>query len=86
MPCRRDQWSDGSWQVFNIVGLFVFSHQSADYSIVVAHLTSNSFEGLFVIFMLLIFTFVPCLLRMNKFFKTPDLNTQIRSVNILNFE
>ena len=24
---------------------FVFSHQSADYSIVVAHLTSNSFEG-----------------------------------------
>jgi hypothetical protein len=23
----------------------VFSHQSADYSIVVAHLTSNSFEG-----------------------------------------
>ena len=28
-----------------IVGLCVFSHQSADYSIVVAHLTSNSFEG-----------------------------------------
>jgi hypothetical protein len=35
----------GSWQVFHIVGLCVFSHQSADYSIVVAHLTSNSFEG-----------------------------------------
>jgi hypothetical protein len=34
-----------SWQVFHIVGLCVFSHQSADYSIVVAHLTSNSFEG-----------------------------------------
>jgi hypothetical protein len=33
----------GSWQVFRIVGLCVFSHQSADYSIVVAHLTSNSF-------------------------------------------
>jgi hypothetical protein len=59
---------------------------TADYSIVVAHLTSNSFEGLFAIFMLLIFTFVPCLLRMNTFFKTPDLDTQIRSVNILNFE
>jgi hypothetical protein len=38
-------WSVGSWQVFHIVGLCVFSHQSADYSIVVAHLTSNSFEG-----------------------------------------
>ena len=38
-------WSAGSWQVFHIVGLCVFSHQSADYSIVVAHLTSNSFEG-----------------------------------------
>ena len=36
--------SAGSWQVFHIVGLCVFSHQSADYSIVV-HLTSNSFEG-----------------------------------------
>jgi hypothetical protein len=24
--------------------------------------------------------------RMNNFFKTPDLNTQIRSMNILNFE
>ena len=34
-----------SWQVFHIVGLCVFSHQSTDYSIVVAHLTSNSFEG-----------------------------------------
>ena len=32
-------------KVFHIVGLCVFSHQSADYSIVVAHLTSNSFEG-----------------------------------------
>ena len=29
--------------VFHIVGLCVFSHQSADYSIVVALLTSNSF-------------------------------------------
>jgi hypothetical protein len=38
------------------------------------------------IFVLLIFAFVPCLLRMNKCFKTPDLNTQIRSVSILNFE
>jgi hypothetical protein len=35
-------WSAGSWQVFHIVGLCVFSHQSADYSIVVAYLTSNS--------------------------------------------
>jgi hypothetical protein len=133
-------WSAGSWQVFHIVGLCVFSHQSVDYSIVIAHLTSNSFEGhpcwlkqhwlpnrrlstrihwsdesrfllhvtdgrmrvwkhkntastprsllyacrLFAIFVLLIFAFVPCLLRMNKLFKTPDLNTQIRSVNILN--
>jgi hypothetical protein len=34
-----------SWQVFHIVGLCVFSHQSSDYIIVVAHLTSNSFEG-----------------------------------------
>jgi hypothetical protein len=29
---------------FGIVGLCVYSHQSADYSIVVVHLTSNSFE------------------------------------------
>ena len=29
----------------HIVGMCLFSHQSADYSIVVAHLTSNSFEG-----------------------------------------
>jgi hypothetical protein len=42
---RCYSWSAGSWQVFHIVGLCVFSHQSADYSIVVAHLTSNSFEG-----------------------------------------
>jgi hypothetical protein len=28
-------WSDGSWQVFPIIGLCVFSHQSADYRIVV---------------------------------------------------
>jgi hypothetical protein len=42
---RCYRWSAGSWQVFHIVGLCVFSHQSADYSIVVAHLTSNSFEG-----------------------------------------
>ena len=40
---RCYQWSAGSWQVFHIVGLCVFSHQSADYSIVVTHLTSNSF-------------------------------------------
>jgi hypothetical protein len=38
-------YSKFSWQIFHIVGLCVFSHQSADYSIVVAHLTSNSFEG-----------------------------------------
>ena len=38
-------WSAGSLQIFHIVGLCVFSHQSADYIIVVAHLTSNSFEG-----------------------------------------
>jgi hypothetical protein len=38
-------WCAGSWQVFHIIGLCVFSHQSADYSIVVAHLTSSSFEG-----------------------------------------
>jgi hypothetical protein len=37
-------WSAGSWQVFHIIGLCVFSHQSAYYSIVVAHLTSSSFE------------------------------------------
>jgi hypothetical protein len=74
--------------------LCVFSHQSADYSIVVAHLTSNKLWmtsllyacRLFAIFVLLIFAFVPCLLRMNNFFTTPDLNTQIRSVIILNFE
>ena len=38
-------WSTRSWQVFHIVSLCVFSHKSADYSIVVAHLTSNSFDG-----------------------------------------
>ena len=73
-------WSVESWQVFHIVGLCVFSHQSADYSIVVAHLTSNSFEEhpccMHAIFVLLIFAFVPCLLRINKFVKTLDLNTQ----------
>ena len=37
-------WSAGSWQVFYVVSLCVFSHQLADYSIVVGHLTSNSFE------------------------------------------
>jgi hypothetical protein len=37
--------TNGSWQVFHIVGLCVFFHQSADYSIVVAHLTSNIFGG-----------------------------------------
>jgi hypothetical protein len=42
---RRGWWSAGSWQVFHIVGLCAFSHQSADYSIVVARLTSNSVEG-----------------------------------------
>ena len=87
-------WSVRSWQVFHIVGLCAFSHQSADYSIVVAHLTSNSFEG------------HPCFIHADYLpslciwyslsyhaywewiqkFKTPDLNTQIRSVNILNFE
>ena len=38
-------WSVGSWQIFHIVGLCLFSHQSTDYIIVVAHLMSNSFEG-----------------------------------------
>jgi hypothetical protein len=38
-------WSTGSWQVFHFVGLRVFSHQSADNGIVVAHMTSTSFEG-----------------------------------------
>jgi hypothetical protein len=38
-------WSAGSRQIFHIVVLCVFSHQSSDYSIVVAHLTFNSFEG-----------------------------------------
>ena len=38
-------WSAGSWQVFHIVDLCVFSHQSVDYCILVAHLTSNTFEG-----------------------------------------
>jgi hypothetical protein len=33
---RCYSWSAGSWQVFHIVGLCVFSHQSADYSIVVS--------------------------------------------------
>ena len=85
-------WSAGSWQVFHNVGLCVFSHQSTDYSIVVAHLTFNSFEG------------HPCCMHADYlpslcfwyspsyhaywewfFFKTPDLNTQIRSVNKLNF-
>jgi hypothetical protein len=39
---RCYSWSAGSWQVFLIVGLCVFSHQSADCSIVVAYPTSNS--------------------------------------------
>jgi hypothetical protein len=39
-PC-----SAGSWEDFHIVSLCVFSHHSADYSVMVAHLTSNSFEG-----------------------------------------
>jgi hypothetical protein len=30
-------WSAGSWQVFHVVGLCVFSRQSADYSIVVPY-------------------------------------------------
>ena len=82
-------WSAGSWQVFHIVGLCVLSHQSADYNIVVAHLTSNSFEG------------HPCYMHADYLPSlcfwyspsyhaywewTPDLNTQIRSVIILNFE
>ena len=44
---RYYPWSAGSWQVFHIVGFSVFS----DYSIVVAHLTSNSFEDLPVLCM-----------------------------------
>ena len=32
-------------QVFHGVSLVVFSHNSADYCIMIAHLTSNSFEG-----------------------------------------
>jgi hypothetical protein len=34
-------WSAGSWQVFHIIGLYMFSHQSADYSIVVAHMAQD---------------------------------------------
>jgi hypothetical protein len=45
LSIRCYPWSVGSWQVFHIVGLCVFSHQSADYSILVAHLTFNRFEG-----------------------------------------
>jgi hypothetical protein len=37
--------SSGSWQVFHGVGLGMFSHKLADYCIMIAHLTSNSFEG-----------------------------------------
>ena len=63
----------------------VFSHQSADYSIVVAHLTSNSFEGhpccMHADYLpSLRFWYLPSLLtmlilRMNKFLKTLDLHT-----------
>jgi hypothetical protein len=42
---RCNALSSRFWQVFHIVGLCVFSHQSADYIIVVVHLTSNRFEG-----------------------------------------
>jgi hypothetical protein len=40
MPCRHDQMLPvvcGSWQVFHIVGLCMFSHQSADYSMCISH-------------------------------------------------
>jgi hypothetical protein len=82
-------WSAGFWQIFHIVGLCVFSHQSADYSIVVAHLTSNSFEG------------HPCCMHADYlpslcFWYSPSYHAywewinfskhQIRSVIILNFE
>jgi hypothetical protein len=85
-------WSAGSWQLFHIVGLCVFSHQSADYRMVVAHLTSNSFEGhpccMHADYLpSLCFDILLCtMLTENEYlvFKTLDLNTQIRSVNILN--
>jgi hypothetical protein len=83
-------WSAGSWQVFHIVDLCVFSHQSADYSIVVAHLTSNSFFlyacRLFAIFGFWYSPSYHACWEWIKKIKTLELNTQIRSVNILNFE
>jgi hypothetical protein len=42
---RREPVSASCNRRVHIVGLCVFSHQSADYNIVVAHLTSNIFEG-----------------------------------------
>ena len=95
MPCRHDQMLPvvcRSWQIFHIVGLCVFSHQWADYSIVEAHLTSNSFEGhhccMHADYCHLCASDIRLrtmlILRMNKFLKTLELNTQIRSVNILN--
>jgi hypothetical protein len=78
---KRCKALSSRWEVFHIAGVCVFSHQSADYR------TSLLYAcRLFAIFVLLIFAFVPCLLRMNNFFKTTNLNTHIRSVNNLNFE
>ena len=90
---RCYSWSAAFWQVVHIVGLCVFSHQSANYSIVVAHLMSNNFEG------------HPCCMHADYLpslcfwyspsyhadwewilflrHQWPDLYTQIRSVNIL---
>jgi hypothetical protein len=88
---RYYPWSAGSWQVFHIVGLCAFSHQSADYSIVVAHLTSNSFEGhpccIHADYLpSLCFWYSPSYLAywewIKKINETPDLNIQIRSVNM----
>ena len=84
-------WFAGSWHVFQIVGFCVFSHQSADYSTVIADLTSNSFEG------------HPCCMHVDylpslcfwyspsyhlywewiKKFQTPDLNTKLWTYWIL---
>ena len=85
-------WSAGSWQVYHIVGfLCVFSPVGwLQYS----GLTSNSFEGhpccMHVDYLpSLCFWYSPsyhAYWEWIKKIKTPDLNTQIRSVNLLNFE
>ena len=71
----------------------MFSHQSAEYSIVVAHMTSIALKDIPVVCMPIIYHLCASDIRLRTmlsendfFFKTPDLNTQIRSMNILNFE